>query len=151
MTLETKKTIALIGSALAAIVVIAGNILMAIQIKIQGSGFYVSYLFYSLAILAGGMFITWLPKMTNHKWGFRKVDGRLKWARYDNIVDEKRRRLIFWPLVTVFFELFGIFSFCNDLWPSGKYETLMYIFLFITVALMLVWALTTAKKKEGQL
>ena len=54
MTLETKKTIALIGSALAAIVVIAGNILMAIQIKIQGSGFYVSYLFYSLAILAVG-------------------------------------------------------------------------------------------------
>ena len=65
MTIESKKTFALIGCAMAAMVVVAGNILMALQIKTQGSGFYVGYLFYSLAILAGGVFITWLPNMKN--------------------------------------------------------------------------------------
>ena len=81
MTIEAKKTFALIGCAMAAMVVVAGNILMALQTKTQGSGFYVGYLFYSLAILAGGVFITWLPNMKNQNWGFKMVDGRLKWQK----------------------------------------------------------------------
>ncbi len=148
MTLETKKIVAAIGSVLALAAVVAGNVVMATQIRTQGAGFYIGYLFYSLAILAVGMFITWLPRMKNHKWGFKKVNGHLKWTKYNNIVDEKRMRLIFWPLITFFFELSGIFSFCNDLWPSEKYEALTYVFIFLTVTLMIVWSLTTVKEKE---
>lgn len=148
MILETKKTIALIGSALAAIVAIAGNILMAMQIKIQGSGFYIGYLLYSLAILAGGMFVTWLPVAKNHKWGFKRVEGQWKWMKYSNIVDEKRTRLIWWPLITIFFELFGLFSYCRDLWQKPAYETLATLFCILTVASIIVWGITTIKKKN---
>ena len=51
MTIEAKKTFALIGCAMAAMVVVAGNILMALQIKNQGAGFYVGYLCYSVPVI----------------------------------------------------------------------------------------------------
>ena len=139
MTLETKKTIALIGSALTAIVVIAGNILMAIQIKIQGSGFYVSYLFYSLAILAGGMFLTWIPRMKNHNYGFRLEEGKLRWRKSTSETDTKRTRLVFWPWITIFFELFGMFSFFYDLWNSSIYNVLKIVFLVFTLLVLISW------------
>lgn len=148
MTIETKKMIGVMGSALAAMSALAGMVLMGMQIKTQGTGFFVAYVLYALAILAGGMFVTWIPSAKNHKWGFKKVDGKLKWTKYTNVVDEKRTRLIWWPIITLFFELFGIFSFCNELWPSPKYEALTNVFCMLTVAFLLVWALSTAKRNE---
>ncbi len=150
MTLETKKTIGIVGSGLAAMVAVSGIILMSTQIKVHGAGFFVGYVFYALVSLAVGMWITWLPKMENHKWGFKKVEGHLKWTKNNNNVDVKRTRLVFWPLITIFFELFGIFTYCNDLWPSEKYEALTYVFNFLIVIMIIAWAITTAKKKETQ-
>ena len=142
MTRESKKTIGLVGSALAVMVVVAGNILMAMQIKSQGAGFFVGYLFYSLAILAGGMFITWMPNMKNYKWGFKMVDGRLKW----------------WPIIIFFFELYGLFDYCNDLWQRPWTETLMVVFAVITIVVFIAWVTIMmvdeyreAKKNNGQL
>ena len=140
MTLETKKTIALIGSALAAIIAVSGNILMAMQIKIQGSGFYVGYLFYSLAILAGGMFITWLPNIHNYNWGFKKVDGQLKWCKDTRLIDPKRNRLIWLPLMTLFFELYAMFDYCYSLWDKPTYEILKYVFFILTLLFLLACA-----------
>ena len=99
------------------------------------------------AILAFGMFITWIPNMKNHKWGFKKVDGKIKWTKYNNTIDEKRTRLLLWPWITVFFELSAFFNSLYSLYPSDKNEALMYIFGFLTIALITVWALTTTKKK----
>lgn len=158
MTIESKKTIGLVGSAMAAMVVVAGNILMALQIKTQGSGFYVGYLFYSLAILAGGMFITWTPNMKNYKWGFKMVDGRLKWCKDERVSDIRRTRLVWWPIITFCFELYGLFDYCNDLWKRPWTEALMYVFLAITLLLLFAWIIIMivdeyreAKKNNGQL
>ena len=141
MTLEAKKTFALVGSALAAMVAIAGNILMALQIKTQGAGFYVGYLCYSLAILAGGMFITWLPSMKNHNWGLCKVGGRLKWQKDTRDIDVSRTRLVFWPLITLFFELYGLFDYCFQLWDTPACKLLKYLFVSLTLSLLIVWCI----------
>lgn len=158
MTIESKKTIGLVGSALVVMVVVAGNILMATQIKSQGAGFFVGYLFYSLAILAGGMFITWLPNMKNYKWGFKMVDGRLKWCKDERVSDIRRTRLVWWPIITFCFELYGLFDYCNDLWRRPWTEMLMYVFLAITLLLLFAWVIIMivdeyreAKKNIGQL
>lgn len=158
MTIESKKTIGLVGSALAVMVVVAGNILMAMQIKSQGAGFFVGYLFYSLAILAGGMFITWMPNMKNYKWGFKMVDGRLKWCKNERVSDIRRTRLVWWPIITFCFELYGLFDYCNNLWLWPWTEVLMYVFLAITLLLLFAWVIIMivdeyreAKKNIGQL
>lgn len=148
----------MVGSALAVMVVVAGNILMAMQIKSQGAGFFVGYLFYSLAILAGGMFITWLPDMKNNKWGFRMVDGRLKWCKDERTSDIRRTRLVWWPFITLCFELYGLFDYCNDLWQRPWTATLMVVFVVLTLVLLFVWLgvvmvndVREAKKNNGQL
>lgn len=158
MTIESKKTIGLVGSALAVMVVVAGNILMAMQIKSQGAGFFVGYLFYSLAILAGGMFITWMPNMKNYKWGFKMVDGRLKWCKNERVSDIHRTRLVWWPIIIFFFELYGLFDYCNDLWQRPWTETLMVVFAVITIVVFIAWVTIMmvdeyreAKKNNGQL
>jgi len=158
MTIESKKTIGLVGSALAVMVVVVGNILMATQIKSQGAGFFVGYLFYSLAILAGGMFITWMPNMKNYKWGFKMVDGRLKWCKDERTSDIRRTRLVWWPIITFCFELYGLFDYCNNLWLWPWTEVLMYVFLAITLLLLFAWVIIMivdeyreAKKNNGQL
>ncbi len=158
MTLESKKTVALVGSALAAMVVVTGNILMATQIKSQGAGFFVGYLFYSLGVLAGGMFITWLPNMKKNKWGFRMVDGRLKWCKNEYVSDIRRTRLVWWPFITFSFELYGLSDYCNDLWQLPLTSTLMDVFVVLTLSLFLVWFAIVvvndfreAKKNNGQL
>lgn len=158
MTLESKKTVALVGSALAAMVVVAGNILMATQIKSHGAGFFVGYMFYSLAILAGGMFITWLPNMKNNKWGFRMVDSRLKWCKNERVSDVRRTRLVWWPLITLCLELHGLFDYCNDLWLRPWIAMLMVVFVVLTLILLFVWLgvvmvndVREAKKNNGQL
>ena len=139
MTLETKKLIALIGSAMAVMVAVAGNILMAIQIKTQGSGFYVGYLLYSLAILAGGLFLTWIPTMKNNKWGFKMIDGRLKWSKDETVADVRRTRLVWLPLFTIFFELYGLFDYCFDLWQKPWTEMLKFLFIALALASLFVW------------
>ncbi len=148
----------MVGSALAVMVVVAGNILMATQIKSQGAGFFVGYLFYSLAILAGGMFITWLPDMRNNKWGFRMVDGRLKWRKDERTSDIRRTRLVWWPIITFCLELYGLFDYCNDLWQRPWTEVLMVVFVVLTLVLLFVWLgvvmvndVREAKKNNGQL
>lgn len=148
----------MVGSALAVMVVVAGNILMATQIKSQGAGFFVGYLFYSLAILAGGMFITWLPNMKNNKWGFRMVDGRLKWRKDKRTSDIRRTRLVWWPIITFCLELYGLFDYCNDLWQRPWTATLMVVFAVLTLVLLFVWLgvvmvndVREAKKNNGQL
>lgn len=158
MTIESKKTIGMVGSALAVMVVVAGNILMATQIKSQGAGFFVGYMFYSLAILAGGMFITWLPNMKNYKWGFRMVDGRLKWCKDERTSDTHRTRLVWWPFITLCFELYGLFDYCNDLWQRPWTAMLMVVFVVLTLVLLFVWLgvvmvndVREAKKNNGQL
>ena len=158
MTIEAKKTFALIGCAMVAMIVVAGNILMALQIKTQGSGFYVGYLFYSLAILAGGVFITWLPNMKNQNWGFKMADGRLKWQKDERITDIHRRRLVWIPLFTIFFELYGLFDYCCDLWQKPWTETLKYLFFALTLVAIVVWCgiiivedIREKKKNKGQL
>lgn len=140
MTIETKKTFALTVSALAVMVVIAGNILMATQIKTQGAGFYVGYLFYSLAIFAGGMFITWMPNMENNNWSFKKVDGHLKWCKDNSITDPNRTRLIWLPLMTICFELYGLFDYCYTIWEKPTYEALKYVFFTLTLLFIFIWA-----------
>lgn len=139
-------------------VVVAGNILMAMQIKSQGAGFFVGYLFYSLAILAGGMFITWMPNMKNYKWGFKMVDGRLKWCKNERVSDIHRTRLVWWPIIIFFFELYGLFDYCNDLWQRPWTETLMVVFAVITIVVFIAWVTIMmvdeyreAKKNNGQL
>ncbi|MBO7490697.1 MAG: hypothetical protein J6T88_10500 [Bacteroidales bacterium] len=158
MTIESKKTFALIGCAMAAMIVVAGNILMALQIKTQGSGFYVGYLFYSLAILAGGVFITWLPNMKNQKWGFRLVEGKMKWQKDTRVTDPNRTRLVWWPLITLFFELYGLSDYCFQLWEKPAYEVLKYIFVALTLLLLAIWCviiifedIRESKKKNGNL
>ena len=158
MTLETKKTLALIGSVLAGIVAIAGIALMATQIKVHGSGFFVSYLLYALAILAGGLFITWLPIMKNQKMGFKLVDGKMKWQKDTRVVDANRTRLIWWPLITLFFELYGLFDYCFQLWGKTACEVLKYIFVALTLSVMTVWCVIIIvqdvrerKKNNGQM
>ncbi len=158
MTIEAKKTFALIGCAMAAMIVVAGNILMALQTKTQGSGFYVGYLFYSLAILAGGMFIAWLPIIKNQKMGFKLVDGKMKWQKDTRVVDANRTRLIWWPLITLFFELYGLFDYCFQLWEKTACEVLKYIFVVITLLSIAGWCviiivedLREKKKNKGQL
>lgn len=148
----------MVGSALAVMVVVAGNILMAMQIKSQGAGFFVGYMFYSLAILAGGMFITWLPNMKNNKWGFRMVDGRLKWRKDERVSDIRRTRLVWWPIITFCLELYGLFDYCNDLWQRPWTATLMVVFVVLTLVLLFVWLgvvmvneVREAKKNNGQL
>lgn len=158
MTIESKKTIGLVGSVLAVMVVVAGNILMATQIKSQGAGFFVGYLFYSLAILAGGMFIAWLPNMKNCKWGFRMVDGRLKWCKDERVQDIRRTRLVWWPIITFCLELYGLFDYCNDLWQRPWTGALMVVFAVITIVVFIAWVIIVmvderreAKKNNGQL
>jgi len=158
MTIESKKTIGMVGSALAVMVVVAGNILMATQIKSQGAGFFVGYLFYSLAILAGGMFITWLPNMKNYKWGFQMVDGRLKWCKNERVSDIHRTRLVWWPFITLCFELYGLIDYCNDLWQRPWTEALKNVFLALVLLLLFAWVIIMivdeyreAKKNNGQL
>lgn len=148
----------MVGSALAVMVVVAGNILMAMQIKSQGAGFFVGYLFYSLAILVGGMFITWLPNMKNYKWGFRMVDGRLKWRKDERVQDIRRTRLVWWPIITFCLELYGLFDYCNDLWQRPWTAMLMVVFVVLTLVLLFVWLgvvmvndVREAKKNNGQL
>ncbi len=158
MTIESKKTIGLVGSALALMVVVAGNILMAMQIKSQGAGFFVGYLFYSLAILAGGMFITWMPNMKNYKWGFKMVDGRLKWCKDERVSDIHRTRLVWWPIIIFFFELYGLFDYCSNLWQRPWTKTLMVVFAVITIVVFIAWVIIMivdeyreAKKNNSQL
>ena len=141
MTLETKKTLALLGSALAAMAAVAGIVLMATQIPAQGSGFFVSYLLYALALLAGGMFITWLPSMKNHNWGLCKVGGRLKWQKDTRDIDVSRTRLVFWPLITLLFELYGLFDYCFQLWDTPACKLLKYLFVSLTLSLLIVWCI----------
>ena len=158
MTLETKKTLALIGSVLAGMVAIAGIALSATQIKVHGSGFFVSYLLYALAILAGGMFIAWLPIIKNQKMGFKLVDGKMKWQKDTRVVDANRTRLTWWPLITLFFELYGLFDYCFQLWEKTACEVLKYIFVIITLLTIAGWCviiivedLREKKKNKGQL
>lgn len=158
MTLETKKTIGIIGSALAIMSVIAGIALMSMQIQRQGAGFFVGYLAYSMAILCGGLFIAWLPNMKNQKWGFRMVDGRLKWQKDERVSDIQRTRIVWWPFITLSLELHGLFDYCNDLWHKPWAETLMYVFIIITLVLLLSWAarliiedIRETKKNNGQM
>lgn len=158
MTIESKKTIGMVGSALAVMVVVSGNILMAMQIKSQGASFFVGYLFYSLAILAGGMFIAWLPNMKNYKWGFRMVDGRLKWCKDERTSDIRRTRLVWWPIITFSLELYGLFDYCNDLLQRPWTGALMVVFVVLTLVLLFVWLgvvmvndVREAKKSNGQL
>ena len=148
----------MVGSALAVMVVVAGNILMATQIKSQGAGFFVGYLFYSLAILAGGMFITWMPNMKNYIWGFKMVDGRLKWRKDERTSDIRRTRLVWWPIITFCLELYGLFDYCNDLLQRPWTATLMVVFVVLTLVLLFVWLgvvmvndVREAKKNNGQL
>ena len=158
MTLETKKTIGIIGSALAIISVIAGITLMSMQIQRQGAGFFVGYLAYSMAILCGGLFIAWLPNMKNNKWGFTMVDGRLKWQKDERVSDKQRTRIVWWPFITLGLELHGIFDYCNYLWQKPWTETLMILFAVISIALLLMWVVwlivqdvREAKSNNGQL
>lgn len=158
MTIEAKKTFALIGCAMAAMVVVAGNILMALQIKSQGTGFYVGYLCYSLAILAGGVFITWLPNMKNMNWGFKMVEGRLKWVKDERVTDSNRTRLVWMSLFTFFFELYGLFDYCSDLWQKPWIETLALLLAILIVIVLVSWCVTMIveefrenKKKNGEL
>lgn len=158
MTLESKKTVALIGGALAIMAAIAGITLMSMQIPTQGKGFFVGYLFYALTVLAGGMFITWLPNMKNQKWGFRMVDGKMKWKKDTRVVDVNRTRLVWWPLITLFFELYGLFDYCFQLWEKTTYEALKYIFVALTLMTLAIWCVIIivedvreTKKNNGQL
>jgi len=158
MTLESKKMFAMVGSGLAGAVTIAGIVLMAMQIRTQGAGFFVGYLFFALAILAGGMFITWMPNMKNYKWGFWMVDGHLKWRKNERITDVRRTRLVWWPLITFCFELYGLFEYCHDLWQRPWTETLMVVFGVITTGVLIAWVIIVtiyesreAKKNNGQL
>ena len=158
MTLETKKTIGIIGSVLAGMATIAGIALMATQIKIQGPGFFVGYLFYALAILAGGMFITWLPNIHNYNWGFWMVDGRLKWQKATRVTDPSRTRLVWWPLITLFFELYGLFDYCFDLWQKSVYDYMKILSAVITLLFLAIWCVIIIvqdvrerKKNNGQL
>lgn len=148
--MEQRKMVGTIGSALAIMATLSGIVLMATQIGRQGAGFFVGYLLYALAILGGGMFIAWIPKMVNHRYGPTMVDGKMKWTKFTNVVDEKRTRLIWWPLITFFFELYGIFSFCNDLWPSDVYSVLQTVFGLLTLLLFVAWVATTIKSKKRQ-
>ena len=158
MTLETKKTFALVFGGLAITVVVAGITLMSMQIQTQGSGFFIGYFLYALAILAGGMFIAWLPNMKNQNWGFKLVDGKMKWQKDTRVIDPKRTRLVWWPLITLFFELYGLFDYCFDLWEKPTYEALKYIFAAIALLALAVWCVIVivedvreTKKKNSQL
>ena len=158
MTLEAKKTVALVGSGLAIMATIAGITLMSMQINSQGAGFFVGYLLYALAILAGGMFVAWLPNMKNYKWGFRKVDGKMKWCKDERISDVGRTRLVFWPFITLFFELYGLFDYCFGLWQKSVYEYMKILFAVITLLILAIWCIKiivedvrAAKKNNGQL
>ena len=158
MTLETKKLIGVVGSVLTGMVAVAGIALMATQIKMHGSGFFVSYLIYALAIFAGGMFITWIPNMKNQNWGFRLVEGKMKWQKDTRVTDPHRTRLVWWPLITLFFELYGLFDYCFQLWEKSAYDTLKYIFAVFTLLFLATWCViiivqdTREKKKNnGQL
>lgn len=158
MTIEAKKTFALIGCAMAAMVVVAGNILMALQIKNQGTGFYVGYLCYSLAILAGGVFITWIPNMKNKNWGFKMVEGRMKWVKDERVSDVNRTRLVWMSLFTLFLELYGLFDYCSGLWQKPWIEVLVFLFAILTIIDILSWFVVLVvegvrekKKKNGGL
>ena len=158
MTLEAKKTIALVGSGLAGVITIAGIALMAIQIHAHGTGFFIGYLLYALAVLAGGMFITWLPNMKYQNWGFRMADGKPKWHKDTRVIDANRTRLVFWPLITLFFELYGLFDYCFQLWEKTTYEVLKYTFVAFTLLLLASWCVIISvqdvrerKKNNGKL
>ena len=148
--MNRKKTLALIFSVLAAITAVAGIALVATQIKTHGSNFFVGYLLYDLAILAGGMFITWIPRMSNYNWGPKMENGRVKFKKSTNEIDTKRTRLVLWPLITLFFEIFGIFDWCHDLWNKSLYEVLSYIFLAVTLILMFVWIIIISVQQRRE-
>ena len=139
MTMEAKKLAGAVGSALAGMAALSGIVLMALQIKTQGTGFFVGYLLYALAILAGGLFITWLPTMHNRNYGLRIEQGKPKWRKDTRIVDQQRTRLVLWPLITLFFELFGLFSYCHDLWGKAEYEVMQYLFAGLTLLILGIW------------
>ena len=133
MTLETKKRVAIALSALAGVVAIAGIVLMATQIKTEGSVFFVSYLLYTLAILAGGMFITWIPTMHNYGWKMALQNGKPTMQKKNSEVDRRRSRLVIIPIATLFFELYGFFSYCYDIWQRPLYNYLRIVTVILTV------------------
>ena len=139
MSIEQKKLLGAVGSAIAGIATLSGILLMALQIKTHGSGFFVGYLLYALAVLAGGMVITWLPTLKNNKWGFKLIDGGLKWRKDERVTDPNRTRLVWWPLITLFFELYGLFDYGFDLWQKPVYEMLKYLFVGLTLLALFAW------------
>ncbi len=148
--MNRKKMIALALSVSAIMAAVSGIILMATQIKTQGNGFFFGYLFYALAILAGGMFITWIPKMTNNNWGPKLENGRVKFKKSTNEVDTARTRLIWWPLITLSFEIFGIFDWCHELWNKPYYEILSIVFLVLTLLLLFVWIIIISIQQKRE-
>lgn len=150
MTLETKKRVALALSALAVIVTIAGIALMATQNKTEGSDFFAGYLLYTLAILAGGMFITWIPSLHNYGWKMALRNGKPALQKKNNVVDTRRSRLVIIPIATLFFELYAFFSYCYDIWQRPLYNYLKIITVILTVIsfLSLVVVMTAEEIRE---
>ena len=132
MTLETKKRVALALSALAGVVTIVGIVLMSTQTKTEDSGFFVSYLLYTLAILAGGMFITWIPTLHNYGWKMAFQNGKPAMQKKNSEVDRRRSRLVIIPIATLFFELYGFFSYCYDIWQRPLYNYLRIATVILT-------------------
>ena len=96
--------------------------------------------------------------MKNQNWGFKMVDGRLNWQKDERITDVHRRRLVWIPLFTIFFELYGLFDYCCDLWQKPWTETLKYLFFALTLVAIVVWCgiiivedIREKKKNKGQL
>ena len=141
-----KRLFGIIGSALCGVVVVSGLVLMGTQITTQGRGFFFGYLLYSIAILAGGMFITWIPKMHNKGWGLKNVEGKVKFGWRNDEVDVAKNRLIFVPLFTFFFELYGIFDYWGDAHPSGAMDVFSTIFGVLTVLLLFTWVVVFSVK-----
>ena len=96
--------------------------------------------------------------MKNQKWGFRLVEGKMKWQKDTRVSDPNRTRLVFWPLITLFFELYGLFDYCFQLWEKTTYEVLKYTFVAFTLLLLASWCVIISvqdvrerKKNNGKL
>ena len=91
-------------------------------------------------------------------WGFKMVEGRLKWVKDERVADSNRTRLVWMSLFTFFFELYGLFDYCSDLWQKPWIETLVLLLAILIVIVLVSWCVTMIveefrenKKKNGEL
>lgn len=144
-----KKLIGIVVSSLSLTVVVVGVVLYATQIRSHGMDFFLSWLFYALAIMCGGMFVTWLPRLRNSGWSLTIVGGRLRFKKRDGEIDIHRTRLIFWPLITLFLELYGLVYYWTDAHSASAGSVAEYVFGGLGIVLLFAWVIIISVQERS--